>query len=125
MKLVIHEPSGPRLDLAIERLKEGFPFEYLGTNFNLSNSRLGRELTVHVYSSKATGEVTKASAWADLERGSIALADLLANAAFYEAVANARVNKLLIYDYGTGSVELARIVGEEIKWAKGVEPLDS
>jgi hypothetical protein len=112
------EPHRPRFELALERLRDGDAFSIDGVKFWLAPDG---HLEVSVESSWRIENTTEQTALADLQRAMNLVNDLVAKSSSFAAVAKAHSQRfILIHDYGTGSVELCRLVGGKIVWAKGM-----
>ena len=119
MNLQIFEAEGPRWQLALDRLVDGFPFEFRGVTFGWSPHR-GGSLEILVRSTKDTAHVTAQSALADLDAGRQVFNELESGSGKFAELASAHpLSFALIHDYGTGSVEICRLAGNELVWAKG------
>ena len=118
--LRITEPSGPRFDLALERLRNGHAFCFEDLTFWLAPDA---HLEISINSSWMLDSVTEQRAVADLGRAKSVYRNLCAHNASFAALAqNMPTRFILAYDYGSGSVELARLVDGIVIWAKGFVP---
>lgn len=117
----ITELSGSRFDLALERMIEGYSFTFQDIGFCLSGDGM---LDISVDSSWAFDNITTERAVADLKRAQSVYDILRASPAFARSVGNSVPQFILIYDTGNGAVELGRLVGQQIVWAKGFRPTD-
>lgn len=117
----VTELSGSRFDLVLERMIEGYPFTFQEVSFCLS---VDATLDISVDSSWAFDNITTERAVADLRRAQSVYDILRANPAFTRSTGNSVAQFILIYDTGNGAVELGRLVGPHIVWAKGFRPTD-
>ena len=112
------EPQGPRFELALERLRDGDAFSFDGVSFWLAQDGC---LEVSVVSSWRIENTTEQTALVDVKRAMKLVGDLVAKSSSFAAIAKAHPQRFtLIHDYGTGSVELCRLVDGAIIWAKGI-----
>ena len=117
----VYEPfRGPRIDSAIEQLRQGIPLDFGGINLSLSRDK--EVLEVRVRSSWHSRNVTLATAVSDF-REAKRLVSLLAAArrAFAELTTDRVVEFVLINDYGTGMMEICRLHCDRIVWADGLD----
>jgi hypothetical protein len=116
----VDDPSGPRFDLALERLRSGASFEFEDVAFQISEDGA---LVCVVDSSWEIGNVTESTAASDFAAGQVALEHLLKSSPpFAAAVFGRPVRYELIDHYGTGSVLICSKVGENMTWAGGMRP---
>ena len=116
----ITEPSGSRFELALERMVEGYPFTFQGVRFCFSMDGM---LDISVDSSWAFDNITTERALADLQRAQSVYEVLRdTSPAFARSVDKSVLQFILIYDTGNGAVELGRLAGQQIVWAKGFRP---
>ncbi len=121
MNFRVNDTKGARFALAVERLIQGHPFDFRNLTVGCCSVYLRGGLDVLVRSSKPTGEVTEGSANSDLQKGRELFGELVAESPTLSALVTKRPAEFaLIYDYGTGAVELCRQVGEELVWAEGI-----
>ena len=112
--------SGPRFDLALERLRAGHAFSFEDLTFWLAPDA---HLEISINSSWTPDNVTQQRALELLNRAKNVYRNLCAENASFAAVAgNLAPRFILSYDYGGGSVELARLADGIIIWAKGFVP---
>ena len=118
--LRITEFSGPRFDLALERLRDGHAFSFEDLTFWLAPDA---HLEISINSSWRPDNVTEQKALERLDLAQNVYRNLCAGNADFAAVAgNKSPRFILAYDYGSGSVELARLADGIIIWAKGFVP---
>jgi hypothetical protein len=117
---VIEELSGPRFELAMERLRNGQSFELQDVALRLEKTGA---LVCVVDSSWGIENITLATATNDLRAGE-ATVDLLlqSSPAFAATVQERPVRYELVEDYGGGSVLICSKVGDVVTWADGVRP---
>ena len=114
MKMKVTEVGTQRFDVALELMLEGQALLFNEIYFSIRGSS---ELSVAVCSSKDRPNITQDSASADIERGIHTLDYLRSNSGSFAAIAKDREPKFsLCLDYGTGAVELARLVDNAIVW---------
>lgn len=114
----VFEPHGPRFELALERLREGEAFSFEGVSFCLAPDG---HLEVSVESTWSIENTTEQTALRDLQRAMNLVNDLVARSPSFASIAKIHPQRFsLIHDYGTGSVELGRLLDEKIVWAKGM-----
>ena len=122
MNLHVLNTEGPRFELALERLVEGYAFDYRNVTFGFSSSRHGSILEILVRTSLPIQAVTRETALEDLQFGEYALKELTSKSMkFAKLVKDYDLRFVLIHDYQTGVVELCRLIDEELIWAKGME----
>jgi len=116
----VTEINGPRFELALERLLGGHAFSLQGINFCLAPDG---GLEVSVDSSWRVENVTEQRALKDLRRAESLFASLSTSSSAFADIARRHPRRfILIYEYGSGSIELARLVNETLVWAQGMVP---
>jgi hypothetical protein len=111
------EPSGQRFEVALELFRSGQPISYRGVSFYLAP---GGHLAASIPTSWYLENTTEQTALNDLGVAENALKDLIAESpAFASVVGNLPRQYILLHDYGAGGVELCRLVGGKLIWAKG------
>ena len=113
----VSELNTPRFNIALELMHEGKPLTFEGINFWIDPTGV---LRVDVNSSWEIAKITDQTALNDLERANNVLAYLNRESSEFAQLAKAYSPTFyLCSDYGTGVVELARIVDGKLVWAKG------
>lgn len=108
-----------RFRLAIERLYEGFSFEFDGISFWLSSPTPGSVLEVRVQSTWRVENVTEQTALSDFNIAEKVVNELANKSIeFAEMLKNHPAQYVLIDDYGTGAVEICRLTGDGLVWTK-------
>jgi hypothetical protein len=112
------EPYGSRFELALEDFSNGRAFTFRGVKMWLAaNGSLGASIN----SSWRVENTTEQTARADLQVAKDTVGDLVAESSSFAALVKDRPQYfILIHDYGTGSVELCRLVNGALVWAKGM-----
>ena len=119
--LHIDELLGPRYELALDLLREGKPFYYLGLRFEVQSDG---ELECGVQTTSNRDSLTEEQACHDFERAKAIVQRMLSEAAgFADAVKSRRIEYCLIDDYAIGIVTLCRLDEDELHWCHGVRPL--
>ena len=119
MNLHIYEPCGQRFAVALELLKEGLAFDFKNVTFCFE-SKQPHSLKVLSRSRFEPDQVTERGALADIEIGKRALTELMTKSAdFKSLIEDHPLRFSVIFDYGTGAVELCHLVGDKLIWAKG------
>ena len=112
------EPQDPRFELALEGLRDGDAFSFDDVSFWLAPDG---HLEVSVESSWRIENTTEQTALADLQRATNLFNDLVLRSPSFALIAKVHPQRFsLIHDYGTGSVELARLVYGKIAWTNGM-----
>lgn len=102
---------------------EGYPFTFQDVSFCLSVDGM---LDISVDSSWAFDNITTERALADLRRAQSVYEVLRhTSSAFARSVDKSVPQFILIYDTGNGAVELGRLIGQQLVWAKGFRPTDA
>lgn len=120
--LAFSETSGPRFDLAIERLRAGHTVAFQDMTLFIGPDG---HLELSINSSWLPENVTLQRALLELRRAQAMYRYLCDSRAFAASFAGNTPQFILSYDYGTGSVELARLSDDRIVWAKGFVPAPS
>lgn len=114
----VHELYGSRFQLALDLLQAGDAFSYQDVSFWLAPDGC---LEVSVRTSWRIENTTTRTAMDDLERAKNLVNDLVAKSPTFATIAKAHPQRfILIHDYGTGSVELCRLLNGTLTWAKGM-----
>jgi hypothetical protein len=114
----ITEPHGLRFELALERLRDGHAFTFRGVGFWLAPDG---SLEVRVPSSWGIENTSEQTALSDLEHAKKLLDVLIVESPSFASLVKDRARRfVLIDDYGMGGVELCRLVGGALIWAKGM-----
>jgi len=114
----VTEVDDSRFDLALERFKEGNPFNFRGIVFSLA---LDGFLGISVQSSWRMENTTEETALEDFRIAKNLTDTLIKESLAFASQAKNRPRRfILIDDYGTGAVELCRLVENKIQWAKGM-----
>jgi hypothetical protein len=107
-----------RIDLALERLAECKSFDFGPLTLHVSKD--DNKLVANVSSSWILENVTTERALADLEEAKQFVESLGSeNAEFAGLLETHPLQFVLVDDYGTGKVEIGRLVEGELVWAKG------
>lgn len=116
--LRITETSGPRFDLAMERLREGHSFVFGRVVFCFRSDCC---LECAVQSSWQVENLTDDRARHDLAHAIDVFSHIKASSNDFAAlVAEEPAVYSVIEDYGMGCVELCRIEGDQLRWTKGI-----
>ncbi|MGI8495267.1 MAG: hypothetical protein ACR2L1_08150 [Pyrinomonadaceae bacterium] len=114
----VTEVNGSRFNLALERFKEGYLFNFCGVVFNLSSDGY---LDVSVQTSWLMENTTEETALEDFKIANTLTDTLIKESpSFAKLVDNLPRRFSLIDDYKTGAVELCRSAENKIHWAKGM-----
>ncbi|HEX8098891.1 MAG TPA: hypothetical protein VF660_01665, partial [Actinomycetota bacterium] len=104
------ETSGPRWDLALDLLQRGQAFSLGRVTFRRID-----EATVEAAVASAWRQVTEERAREALHEARTWVENLLASdEPFRRTVGESSVEYVLVDDYDTGSVELCRLLGDEV-----------
>ena len=96
---------------------DGHPFTFQGVNFSLSHEGV---LEVSIDSSWNFENITAETAREDLSQAEVVYQSLRRQSASFAAIVENRPPQfVLIYDTGNAAVELGRLVGQRMVWAKG------
>src|SRR4051812_23959851 len=99
----INEPSGPRFDLALERLDQGFSFGLGKLNFSLSSKESGVPLEIGVRTQWSLENVTEETAREEFATAISPIDQLRQeNSKFASLLQEHPITLLLVNDYGTG-----------------------
>lgn len=110
----ISELNGKKFELAIERFKEGNSSNF--SNISIIKTKNG-DIHCSVISSWLSENVTEKRALKDFIVGHNSLKDLIANSPMLKEMINGKeLHYSLIEDYGTGSVELCKLIDDKIVW---------
>ena len=114
----VTEVGTQRFNAALELMREGQSLNFNDVYFYLGNEGI---LDVSVDASKIIEEITKDSASEDMERAVATMSYLKDNSSeFAFIVKDYKPEFVLFSNYGTGVVELARLVGDKIVWSHGL-----
>ena len=115
--LEVSEIGTQRFAVALELLCEGQSFSFKGVSFFLNKDSI---LDVCINSSKEMAQITKDSASRDFEHAVEVFDYLKQNSSeFNRIVENYEPRYALLEDYGTGVVELAKMIEDGIAWNYG------
>ena len=110
------DASPERLDLAIERFLAGDSLQFHGVVFRNGPSEA---ITVESYSGWSPEQTSEAYAVAQIERSKqVLLALKQASPRFARATSQRHTEFVCCYNYGTGSVALAREVNGVLQWIR-------
>ncbi len=108
----VSEINTRRFDVALELLREGKSFTFDGVNFWIVPDG---SLNVRVYSSWQMSNITEQNALSDFERVKSVCAYLVRESSAFASVVKGRPQSLsLVYDCGNSSVEVGRLVGDNV-----------
>ncbi len=111
---------GPRYKLALEQLRSGNAVNFRELNIWLDNQQ--KIMEVRVRSSWDIRNITSLTAASDLEHGKNTFRRLLEESEeFASLIEGYTLDFLLVNDYGSGMVEVARLSGSDVVWAKGID----
>lgn len=114
----VHEVCTQRFNVALELMREGQTLTFDNVHFCLGDNRV---LKVYVDASKVIDEITKDSASQDIERAIAMMNHLKENSSEFKQLIEGYAPRFIYCsNYGTGSVELARLVGDKIVWSHGL-----
>jgi hypothetical protein len=106
-----------RLDVHIDRLRAGAEIRFGTLGFYLSPQGL---LEIRKNSSWRIENITAQTASADFREAMQEADDLLSRfSALSEIAASSTCQYVLVHDYGSGVVEICRLMADQIHWAKG------
>lgn len=116
----ILEPHGRRFEAAVELLRDT-SFTFDGVRFSLSSD--GRLIIAIESSYWPLENVSEATALSDLRRAKSVADYLAAESPMFRATYEAHRHLFILVNYygHGGEMEVARLVDEEVVWAKGVE----
>ena len=118
--LEIVDTGGTRFELAMERLQAGHAIRFRDVTFFVGTDS---HLEISINSSCAPENVTEQTALEELARAQNTYRSLCADSVAFETAFGRRTPRFILsYDYGTGSVELARLIDRTVVWAKGFAP---
>jgi hypothetical protein len=116
--LHVNEITGPRFELALQRLQEGYPFIFDGVAFRLTDDGC---LACDIQSSWQIDSLTDQRALDDFERGKSVLMHIVKNATDFAAIVDDKpVVYTIIDDYGMGCDQLCQLDGDALQWADGI-----
>ena len=117
-ELNITEFRGPRFELAVEQANRG-----ASLNFDRVSVRLvENHVECAVNSQWKPSNLTDQRAWEDFEHAKHTFQRLSSESETFARMVEGRLTEYsIIFDYGTGCVELCRLTDGMLNWADGLE----